>query len=318
MICFAGCQHEERRKHGKDRKGQQRWKCQTCGHTFVSDEARPLGDMRISLDDAAKVLAMLLEGMSIRACSRMTGIKTDTICDLILLAGENCDRYQRAMITGIRAEEIQMDEIWDFVGMKARTKERLGRVGEFGDSWTWIALDAKTKLVLGHAVGSRDEETCERFLRQVSAATVGPCQVTSDGLSLYRHRVPLAMGPRVSFAQLVKQYAQPASAETRYSPATIIGAEKTVRFGNPDEAKISTSYSERLNLSLRMHVRRFTRLTNAHSKTVKHHSAMTALFFCWYNFCRTNLTLGKKVTPAMAAGITTKPLTIAELLIVAA
>jgi len=295
------CQHENRKKHGRDRKGNQRWKCPKCGSTFTSNDARPLGDMRTDMADAVKVLGMLLEGMSIRACSRLTGIKPDTICDLILVAGENCRRFLEENVQ-VEAKTVELDEIWDFVAMKGRTKERLGRVDDCGDSWTWLAIDADSKMILSHAVGQRDGETCERFLKQLDNATIGRCQVTSDGLGLYTHTVPFHLGSRVDFAQLVKTYSS-SQTETRYSPAVISGAEKTVRYGSPDESKISTSYSERLNLSLRMHVRRFTRLTNAHSKTTRHHAAMTALFAAWYNYARPNMALGKNVTPAMAAGL---------------
>jgi hypothetical protein len=149
-------------------------------------------------------------------------------------------------------------------------------------------------------------------MRQLAAATVGPMQVTSDGLPLYRS-VPFYLGSRCSFAQLTKTCSA-TQTETRYSPATIIGAEKVVRFGNPDEKLIRTSYAERLNLSLRMHVKRYTRLTNAHSKSHRHHAAMTSPFVAWYNYCRYNSACGKKTTPAMAAGLALNPWTIKELL----
>jgi IS1 family transposase len=276
----------------------------------------PLGDMRISLEDATEVLGLLLEGMPIRGVERHTGICRDTICDLVLLVGENCQRFLAENVKGVAAKQIELDEIWDFVGMKKRTKERLGYISESGDAWTWLAIDGKSKLVLSHAVGLRDMSTCARFLTQLNEATVGDCQITSDGLPLYQN-VPFYIGSRCSFAQLIKVYS--ASQEvTRYSLAQIIGIEKTVRFGNPDENLISTSYAERLNLSLRMHVRRYTRLTNGHSKSFRHHAAMTSLFVAWYNYCRKNAGAGKKYTPAMAAGLTGNVWTIKDLLTMAA
>jgi transposase-like protein/IS1 family transposase len=218
MIILATCQHETRKKHGKDRNGNQRWKCCLCGKTITCEEhKRPLGDMRISLDDAAKVLGMLLEGMSIRACERLTGIKDDTICDLILLVGENCQRFLADNVKGVAADQIELDEIWDFVGMKKRTKALKGNISENGDAWTWLAIDGKSKLVLAHAVGARDMSTCARLLTQLNEATVGDCQITSDGLPLYQN-VPFYIGSRCSFAQLTKIY-QSSQMETRYSPA---------------------------------------------------------------------------------------------------
>jgi len=316
MIAPA-CTHKNRTKHGKDRKGNQRWKCARCGQTFTSEQQRPLGDMRTDLDRAVIVLGMLLEGMSIRACERLTGMKRDTICDLVLTVGDNCQRYLETAIHNVPAETIELDEIWSFVRMKEKTRMATENTEDVGDSWTWLATDATTKLVLARAIGQRDEATCTRFLDQLNYATTGRCQVTSDGLRLYTHNVPYYLGSRCDFAQLVKQYAA-SPGEGRYSPASIISAEKTVRFGQPDEDKISTSHSERLNLSVRMHIRRWTRLTNAHSKSQAHHAAMMALFVAWYNYCRPNMALGKKVSPAMAAGLTEKVWSIQELLEAAA
>lgn len=310
------CPHESRKKHGRDRKGNQRWKCQLCGATFVSDEKRPLGDMRIDLEKAVLVLKMLLEGMSIRACERITGIKRDTICDLVLLAGENCDRFLPKAVKNVEAKVIELDELWDFIYCKQRTKEVKKLDGEIGDTWTWLAIDADTKLILSHAVGDRSEDTGSYFLSKLDKATVGCCQVTSDGLRVYTLGVPFHLGSRAAFAQLIKTY-KSSQVETRYSPATITGIEIIPRLGQPDPDLISTSYSERLNLSVRMHVRRFTRLTNAHSKSAKHHAAMVALFVAWYNFCRKHETLEKK-TPAMVAGLAKKPWKIEELLRAAA
>jgi Transposase and inactivated derivatives len=315
------CEHNKLTKHGKDRKGCQRWKCAHCGTTVTNDEhTRPLGDMRIDEDKAAMVLGMLLEGMSIRAVERMTKMNRDTICDLVLLAGENCDRFLCDRVKGIKAEAIELDEIWGFVGCKQKTANAKLRGDECGDAWTWLAIDADTKLILSHVTGKRDQATCQRFLVRLNAATVGRCQVTSDGLGNYTHSVPFYMGTRVDFSQLIKTY-KSSQSETRYSPAVITGIEKVVRMGNPNEERISTSYSERLNLSVRMHNRRLTRLTNAHSKKASHHAAMQSLFAAFYNYCRPNLALrsGKqKRTPAMAAGLANRVWTIRELLASAA
>jgi len=306
------CQHEKLTKHGKDRKGCQRWKCRNCGSTVTNDDhSRPLGKMRIDEDDAIRVLGMLLEGMSIRACERITGLKRDTICDLVLHVGQNCDRFLADNVRDVATKAAELDELWGFVGCKAKTAEAKKLGDEYGDSWSWFAIDADSKLILSHTVGKRDEGTCTRFLTRLNNATTGRIQITSDGLALYTHNVPLHLGSRIDFAQLIKTY-KSSQTETRYSPATITGIEKVTRFGNPDEDRISTSYSERFNLSVRMHVRRFTRLTNAHSKSAAHHSAMTALFVAFYNYCRKHETL-KGRTPAMASGLAERVWTLREL-----
>ncbi len=306
------CEHNKLTKHGKDRKGCQRWKCANCGSTVTNDShERPLGNMRIEEADAIRVLSMLLEGMSIRACERITGLKRDTICDLVLHVGQNCDRFLSENVQGVESRFCEIDELWGFVGAKAKTAKEKNMPEEFGDSWSWFAIDADSKLILSHIVGKRDEVTCNKFLTRLNNATTGRIQVTSDGLAQYTHAVPMALGSRCDFAQLIKTY-KSSQSETRYSPATIESIEKVVRFGSPDESRISTSYCERFNLSVRMHVRRFTRLTNAHSKSAAHHAAMTSLFVAFYNYCRKHETL-KGQTPAMASGLADKVWTIREL-----
>ena len=317
------CTHEKLTKHGKDRHGQQRWKCQRCGATITKpDHERPLGDMRIDFSKALMVLKMVLEGMSLRACERITGVKVDTICDLVLLAGEKCDGLLERTVTGVESKFIEMDEIWAFVGCKDKYAKLNHRGEDKGDAWTWFAIDADTKLILSHRTGKRDEPTCRAFLTRLDNAVVGHVQVTSDGLAAYTHAVPFHMGSRVDFAQLIKSY-KSSQAETRYSPATISGIEKVPRFGNPIEARISTSYSERFNRTVRMHNRRLTRLTDAHSKSLEHHTAMMSLFTAFYNFCRKHETAGQPkdkdasvpmMTPAMAAGLAGHVWTIRELL----
>jgi transposase-like protein/IS1 family transposase len=312
MIVIS-CQHESKKKHGTDRKGNQRFRCLDCGKTFVEETVKPIGDMRISLKDAATALGMLLEGMSIRATCRLTGLNRHTINDLILLAGENCQRLLDSKIQNVDAKDIQADEIWSFVGMKEKQRVARNLSLEFGDSWTFIAIERETKLILAHQVGQRDSDTCWSFLMKLKNA-VGSArfQLTTDGLKAYTNNVPYAFGMQVDFAQLIKNYSS-TQEQTRYSPAKMISSEKLPIFGSPEDDRISTSHIERFNLTLRMSSRRHTRLTNGHSKSLKHHVAMQAIFVAFYNFCRKHETL-KGQTPAMASALTDKVWSVRELL----
>lgn len=310
MMCHC---EQNAKKHGKDRKGNQRFRCKLCGKTWIEEQNKPLGSMRIDPARAELAIKMLIEGMSIRAVERITNLHRDTICDLVLTVGENCERF----MLGLRVntvEACEIDEIHSFVGCHEKIRKRNGYSEEMGDSWTYIAIETKTKFVLSHFVGKRNQNDCRSFLRQLDAVTAdaGGFQVTTDGLGLYTHNVPFELGSRIDFAQLVKQYAS-TQVETRYSPAQIIGIEKVVRFGQPREDRISTSYVERFNLTLRMSLRRFTRLTNGHSKSLQHHKAMQALFMVFYNFARKNEAL-EGATPAMASGLADKPWSVSELL----
>jgi transposase-like protein/IS1 family transposase len=311
-MILATCQHESVKKHGKDRKGNQRFRCRLCGETWIEQGPKPLGDMRISMRQATLALGMLLEGMAIRAVARLTGHDPGTICDLILTVGENCQRLLDRKVKGIALDDIQLDEIWAFVRCKEKTRLARGYSEELGDTWTFIAIDRNTKLVAAHQVGQRDSETCRTFLHKLDRATSGRFQLSSDGLGAYTLNVPFVLGNRVDFAQLIKTYSATQEV-TRYSPAQITSAEKRPQFGNPEWERICTSHVERLNLTVRMNNRRHTRLTNAHSKSLKHHVAMQAILFAWYNFCRKHETLVGK-TPAMAAGLAEKVWTIRELL----
>lgn len=310
-MIVATCSHETRHKHGKNKCGNQRYKCSLCGATFV--ESGPLGEMRTSQKQAAQALALMLEGMSLRGIQRVTGLCRETLCNLILMVGSNCERLLDAKIKGVNANDVQLDEIWSFVGMKEKRRVARGDSEEFGDSWTFYGIERETKLILAHQVGNRDANTCWAFLLKLKAAIgSGRFQLTTDGLSHYRNNVPFAFGMQVDFAQLVKVYSNTQD-ETRYSPARIISADKLPMFGNPDDDKISTSHIERFNLTVRMTLRRFTRLTNAHSKSLKHHKAMQALFVAWYNFARPHETL-KGQTPAMASGLADHVWSVRELL----
>jgi transposase-like protein/IS1 family transposase len=311
-MILATCQHERKQKYGKDRKGNQRFKCCLCGQTFGQETVKPLGDLRTDMKDATTIIGLLMEGMSVRACERLAGVCRQTICDLILVVGQNCQRYMDRALVNVEAKDVQLDEIWSFIGMKERTRVATARSSEWGDSWTFIAIDRDTKLVLAHAVGQRDMATSTRFLNQLDRATTGRFQLSTDGLGSYTLNVPFVFGNRVDFAQLIKTFAGNQST-VRYSPAKINGCEKRPQFGNPDPNRICTSHVERLNLTLRMNIRRFTRLTNAHSKSQRHHAAVQAIFFCWYNFVRPHQTLGNK-SPAMAAGLAEKRWTVRQMI----
>lgn len=314
MIAPACNCESHSKKHGKDRNGNQRFRCKECGKTWIEDRVKPIGNMRIDPARAELALKMLLEGMAIRAVERITGLHRDTICDLILTVGENCEQFMRDVRVAPEAvTAIELDECWSFVSCHEKIRKARGYDDSQGDSWTWVAIERETKMVLALHVGKRTNKDCRTFLRQLDDSTPGAhFQVTSDGLAAYTHNVPFELGSRIEFAQLIKQYAS-TQVETRYAPATIIGIEKVVRFGTPDESKISTSFVERFNLSLRMHLRRFTRLTSGHSKSLAHHKAMQALFVVFYNWARKHETL-KGRTPAMASGLTDHVWSMSELM----
>ena len=311
------CSHEKTHRHGRTRAGLQRFKCTDCGQTFTEDRSQPLGNMRLNLGRACVALNLLLEGMSIRATSRITGIDKNCICDLILVVGENCDKFHHSAVANVKVNNVQIDEIWDFVGKKAkRVRDDEAGTG-VGDAWTYTAIERNTKLLLAYHVGGRNSMAADQFLTKLRRAVddTQRYQITSDGFQAYQYGVPFALGSNIDFGQLIKKYAA-SQTETRYSPATIIASEKVARFGSPDEDYICTSHVERMNLTIRMHLRRFTRLTNAHSKSLDHHEAMQSIFFSWYNWCRKHSTIG--MTPAMASGLIDKPLSIRQLLEVAA
>jgi len=263
--------------------------------------------MRISMKEATTVLNMLLEGMSIRACERITGTHRDTIYDLILLVGDNCGNFLDTQIHGLEVKDIQVDEIWSFVGCKNKTAASKDYNEDSGDSWTTVAIERNTKLAIAHHVGERDSTTICTLLQKLSD---GSSSVPTDWQ-------PTRSMCRSCFATESTSASSSSNSPARKkvdatAPAKIIGIKKKTRFGNPDESMISTSHVERFNLTIRMNNRRFTRLTNAHSKNLKHHVAIQNIFFAWYNFCRNHSTIG--MTPAMASGLAEKAWTIKQLL----
>jgi len=270
---------------------------------------------RLSADRRVRILSALVEGNSIRATCRITGTAKATVLTLLGDAGAACLEYQDANLRNLQCRRLQCDEIWSFCYAKQdNVPAELKGTWGFGDVWTWTAIDAETKLVPHWLVGSRDAETARLFMTDLAGRLAHRVQMTTDGHHPYLNAVERAFGADIDYAQLVKLYGSDPEAEKRYSPAKCIGVEVKKLRGEPDPAHISTSYVERQNLTMRMGMRRFTRLTNGFSKKIENLEAAVALHFMHYNFCRPHKTLANPYprTPAMAAAVSNHVWTIGE------
>ena len=258
---------------------------------------------KLTKEKQRQVVAALVEGNSIRATVRMTGVAKNTVVKLLVDLGKACAEYQDKVLRNLTCSRIQVDEIWAFCYAKEKNvpKDKKGQFG-YGDVWTFTALDAETKLVPSWLIGRRDLECATEFMRDLASRLKNRVQLTTDGHKMYIEAVEDAFGSEIDFSQLIKIYGKSEESETRYSPAKCIGTEKIKINGSPKEDGISTSFIERQNLTMRMQMRRFTRLTNGFSKKVENLYYAEALYFMNYNFCRIHQTL--RMTPAMKAGVT--------------
>jgi IS1 family transposase len=261
----------------------------------------------------AQVIAALVEGNSINATVRMTGVAKNTILKLIADVGTACEEYQNRTLRNLTCKRVQCDEIWQFCYAKEKNvpAEKRGQFG-YGDVWTWVAIDADTKLVASWMLGGRDAGTAYAFIQDLASRLANRIQLTTDGHRAYVSAIEDTFGSEVDYAMLVKLYGNEREGEARYSPAVCIDCKPIAISGNPDPKHISTSYVERQNLTMRMGMRRFTRLTNGFSKKIENHFFAVAIHYMHYNFCRVHKTL--RVTPAMEAGIADHVWTIEEAL----
>jgi len=256
---------------------------------------------RLPVEKRAAILGLLVEGNSLRATSRLADVSINTVTKLLVGLGEACAEYHDLNVRNVRSQRVQCDEIWCFVGAKAKNVTPEKQAQGWGDTWTWTALDADSKLCLSYRIGGRDGAIAFEFMQDLASRLANRVQLTTDGHRVYLNAVEDAFGSDIDYAMLVKIYGADSANDSRYSPAECFDCKPIAITGRPDPKHISTSFVERQNLTMRMGMRRFTRLTNGFSKKVQNHAAMVAIHFMHYNFARIHKTL--RVTPAMAGGL---------------
>ncbi len=303
------------KKNGKDRNGNQRFKCLSCGKTYTATEK--LEGKNLSADKIELCIKLLVEGNSIRSTERIANVHRDTIIRLLETVGERCLMLQETLVKNVKVADVQADEIWAYVGMKQKTanKQGLDDKEQIGNAYTFTAIESDSKLIVAWHLGKRTEQDTLIFLEKLYNAIDGATnrfQMSTDGFRGYDHTVNEVLGTKADYGQIVKIYGNHEQKETRYSPSEVTSIKKKIVSGNPDKSKISTSYVERSNLTMRMSMRRLTRLTNGFSKKWENLNYALALHFAYYNFCRVHKTL--RCTPAMEAGITKTIWTLKDLI----
>lgn len=270
------------------------------------------GMNQLPLEARARILNCLVEGVSIRATARLCDVAINTVVKLQIEAGEAASALQDRLFRNLGCRRLECDEIWSFVGAKEKNTSAAKKAQGWGDVWTWTAIDADSKLIPCWHVGDRDGGAAYEFMHDLAGRLAHRVQLTTDGHKPYLEAVEDAFGNDIDYAMLVKIYGEASRPDTRYSPPVCTGVKIAIVSGQPEGAKISTSYVERQNLNMRMGMRRFTRLTNAFSKKVENHARALALYFFHYNLCRIHTTL--RVTPAMQAGVTDRVWEMADLI----
>ena len=267
---------------------------------------------RLNIKTRAQILHLLCEGSSMRSVSRIADVSFNTVKKILIDAGRACSKFHDEKVQNVKARRVQCDEIWSFTYAKQKNVERAKSApGDAGDTWTWTAIDADSKLIVSWLVGGRDAGYATEFMQDLAGRLANRVQLTSDGLRVYLNAVEDAFGADIDYAMLIKHYNNAPEGQRRYSPAVCTGATRMSVTGDPNEDYISTSYVERQNLTMRMHMRRFTRLTNGFSKKFEHHMYMVALYTVFYNFIKVHKTL--RVTPAMEAGLTDRVWTFGDI-----
>ncbi len=301
-------------RFGTHRNGLRRFRCPQCKKTYTEAHTLTLGEMYVSQERAIMALKLLVEGNSIRSTMRITGLDQNTIMKMLVLAGERCEKLMGRLIVNVTVTDVEADEIWGYVGKKESHKTPPeAHDNSIGDAYCFVGIDRKSKLVLNFALGRRDQTTTDVFIEGLRQATAPQrFQITTDGFAPYVSAITTTPSDRCDFAQLIKVYGQPVGEEHRYSPPEVLEALPKPIMGDPDKRMICTSHVERQNLTIRMQMRRMTRLTNAFSKKWENLWSAYCLHFAFYNFCRIHKSL--RITPAMEAGITNRVWELGELL----